>query len=179
MQQSPSWETNSRSASQEISYFLWNSKDSLPCSQQPTIGSYPKPDESRPLPYTFFTIHLILSSQLRYLARVSFLRFFQMQFCMHLVYCSVSKCLSTERNIINHKLIAQQISNHVSKPAAATSSSASNGRSVLREDTDFYSFNCLCIYFCSIFNDAVSSSDYTASHDSVIKNWGGTWNEGS
>jgi len=32
MEQSPSWETDGCSGGQEISYFLWNSKCSLPCS---------------------------------------------------------------------------------------------------------------------------------------------------
>jgi len=38
MGQSPLWEANSHSASQEIPCVLWNS-----CSQQPTTGPYPQP----------------------------------------------------------------------------------------------------------------------------------------
>jgi len=49
VQQSPSWEASSRSASQEISRLLWNPEGSIPCSQEQATGSCPEPDESSPL----------------------------------------------------------------------------------------------------------------------------------
>jgi hypothetical protein len=47
MEKNPSWEDNNCSASQEITRLL-EPEDSLPCSQQPSTGPYPKPDESSP-----------------------------------------------------------------------------------------------------------------------------------
>jgi len=47
MEQSPSREASSHSASQEIPPFL-EYEGSLPCSQQPATGHYPKPDASSP-----------------------------------------------------------------------------------------------------------------------------------
>jgi hypothetical protein len=47
-EQSPSWEANSHSASQEISRLLWNPKVFLPGSQEPAKGPCPEQDESSP-----------------------------------------------------------------------------------------------------------------------------------
>jgi len=47
MEQSPSSEANSHSASQEIPR-LYRTPGLLPCSQRPSTGPYPKPDESSP-----------------------------------------------------------------------------------------------------------------------------------
>jgi len=47
MEQSPS-RAHAHSYSQEITCLLWNPKVHLPCSQEPTTGLYPKPDESSP-----------------------------------------------------------------------------------------------------------------------------------
>jgi hypothetical protein len=42
MEQSPSWEANRFSASQEIPCILWYPEDSLPHSQVPATCPYPK-----------------------------------------------------------------------------------------------------------------------------------------
>jgi hypothetical protein len=47
MKQSPSWETDSRSASQ-IPPPLVKTKSSLQCSQESTTAPHPEPDESSP-----------------------------------------------------------------------------------------------------------------------------------
>jgi len=52
MKQSHSGEADSRSDIQEISTFM-EPEGSLSCSQQPTIGHCPEPDESSPHLYTF------------------------------------------------------------------------------------------------------------------------------
>jgi len=59
MQQSPSWETNRFSASQEIPGF-YRTQISLPHSQVPAICHYPEPDQSSPYttPFHFLKIHL-------------------------------------------------------------------------------------------------------------------------
>jgi hypothetical protein len=44
MEQSPSWEANSHSANQDIRRFFIEPEGSLPCSQEPAIGSCPEPD---------------------------------------------------------------------------------------------------------------------------------------
>jgi hypothetical protein len=46
MHQSPSWEANMSSATQEILRILWNPKVSSPHSQQPATCPYPEPDRS-------------------------------------------------------------------------------------------------------------------------------------
>jgi len=59
MEQSPSWEADSHTASQINSPPLVESEGSLPCSKQAATGPYPEPDESSPhLPTPFlFKIH--------------------------------------------------------------------------------------------------------------------------
>jgi len=52
MEQSPSWEANGFSGSQEIHRILWNPKDSLPHSQVPATWPYPEPARSSPYPHT-------------------------------------------------------------------------------------------------------------------------------
>jgi hypothetical protein len=54
MEQSTSWEANSRSASQGIPYILWNLDGSLLCVQQPATGPYSDSDESSPHPLNLF-----------------------------------------------------------------------------------------------------------------------------
>jgi len=51
MEQSPSWEANSHSASQEILH-LFCSLKFIPSSQEPATGSYPEPDISNVCPHT-------------------------------------------------------------------------------------------------------------------------------
>jgi len=46
MEQNPSWEANSHSASQEIPRLLWNPKFHYRFQQQTATGPYPEPDES-------------------------------------------------------------------------------------------------------------------------------------
>jgi hypothetical protein len=48
MELSPSWEAPSCSVTQEFLNILWYLKVSLPCSPEPTIGPFHKPDESSP-----------------------------------------------------------------------------------------------------------------------------------
>jgi len=50
IKQSPSWEHDSRIASQETPHVLQNLK--VPCSQESATGYNPKPDESSPQPQT-------------------------------------------------------------------------------------------------------------------------------
>jgi hypothetical protein len=54
MEQSPSWEANSHSAVQEITYFFMEPKGPLSYSQEPTTGPYPETDESSPELPTLF-----------------------------------------------------------------------------------------------------------------------------
>jgi hypothetical protein len=42
--QKPSWESNSRSESQEISGLFLEPEGSLPCLQEPATGPYPEPN---------------------------------------------------------------------------------------------------------------------------------------
>jgi hypothetical protein len=55
MEQSPSWEANNQSASQDIPHQnFMELGGSLPCSQEPTTGPYREPDASSPdLPTLF------------------------------------------------------------------------------------------------------------------------------
>jgi len=46
MEQNPSSEANSHSASQEIPRLVWDHKSSLPFSHEPATAPYPEPDES-------------------------------------------------------------------------------------------------------------------------------------
>jgi hypothetical protein len=55
MEQTPSSEAYSRSASQEIFSPFMEPEGSLLCSQDPGNTVYPQPDESKPLPHTLFT----------------------------------------------------------------------------------------------------------------------------
>jgi hypothetical protein len=68
MELSPSWEAISGTATQELFNILWNPKVySLPCSQEPSTGPYPEPDQSsqcHPHPVSLKSI-LILSTHLR------------------------------------------------------------------------------------------------------------------
>jgi len=66
MEQSPSGEANSHSASPEISDFM-EPEMSLPCSVEPATGPYRKLDESKPKPHILFLLRsiLILSSNIR------------------------------------------------------------------------------------------------------------------
>ena len=50
-QQSPSWEANRFSASQEIPRILWNPEGSLPYSQVPAACPCPEPARSSPYPH--------------------------------------------------------------------------------------------------------------------------------
>ena len=55
MQQSPSWNTNRFSASQEINFSHFTEpEDSLPHSQQPATCPYSEPDQSSPCPPPLF-----------------------------------------------------------------------------------------------------------------------------
>ena len=67
MEQSPSWEANRSSASQEIPRILWNPEGSLPHSQSPATCPYPELDQSSPCtPSRFLRVHfnIILPSTL-------------------------------------------------------------------------------------------------------------------
>jgi hypothetical protein len=46
MQLRPSWEAASRSATLEFPKHFMQHESSLPCSQEPSTGPYPKADES-------------------------------------------------------------------------------------------------------------------------------------
>jgi hypothetical protein len=59
IKQSPSWEADDQSASQEIPRFLLN-QDSLPCSQEPATGSYPETEASY-LPKISSNINLLFT----------------------------------------------------------------------------------------------------------------------
>jgi hypothetical protein len=52
MEQSPSWEANNSSASQEIPRIIWKPEGSLLHSQQPATCPYPEPYQSNPYPLT-------------------------------------------------------------------------------------------------------------------------------
>jgi hypothetical protein len=54
MDLSPSLGADSCAATQELQNILWKPESSLPCSQEPSAGSYPEPYQSSPH-------HLILS----------------------------------------------------------------------------------------------------------------------
>jgi hypothetical protein len=54
MGRSPPSEANSHLAGQEIPHRFTEPEVSLPCSQGPTTGPYPGPDESCPQPPTLF-----------------------------------------------------------------------------------------------------------------------------
>jgi len=54
MEQSPSCEANSHLASQEVPPPFMEPEGLSPCSQEPTTGSYPEPDESNPCLPTLF-----------------------------------------------------------------------------------------------------------------------------
>jgi hypothetical protein len=56
MDLSPSREAASCAATEELPSILFNPQDSLPCSQEPSTGPYPEPDQSSPY-------HPILSLQ--------------------------------------------------------------------------------------------------------------------
>ena len=51
MEQSPSWEADRFSASQEIPYNFMEPGGSLPCSQMPATYPYPDPAPSSPYPH--------------------------------------------------------------------------------------------------------------------------------
>jgi hypothetical protein len=53
-EQSPSWEADSHSASQQNSRPFMEPEGSLQCSQQPATGPYPEPDASNPQLPTLF-----------------------------------------------------------------------------------------------------------------------------
>jgi hypothetical protein len=53
MEQIPSREANSHSASQEMPRLFMGPEGSLPCSQELTISPYPEPVESSYLPTLF------------------------------------------------------------------------------------------------------------------------------
>jgi len=58
MEQSPSSETGSSSAGQEISRILWDPEGSLPCSQQPAVCPYTEPHMAGPrVPFYRLNIH--------------------------------------------------------------------------------------------------------------------------
>jgi hypothetical protein len=54
MEQSRFWVADGRSANERIPRLLWDTKISLPCSQEPATGSYHEPDESSPHLHTLF-----------------------------------------------------------------------------------------------------------------------------
>jgi hypothetical protein len=54
MEQSTSWEANSKLSYSRNSPPYMEPEGSLLCSQTPTIGSYPESDESNPHPPTLF-----------------------------------------------------------------------------------------------------------------------------
>jgi hypothetical protein len=68
MKQSPFWESDIRSASQEITRLIWNQKVHS-CSQGPATSPYPEPDKSSPTPQpislrsivTFYAIYACVS----------------------------------------------------------------------------------------------------------------------
>jgi len=53
MEQSPSWEANRFSASQEIPRILWKPEGSVPQSQVPATCPYPEPARPSPNPHIF------------------------------------------------------------------------------------------------------------------------------
>jgi hypothetical protein len=65
MEQSPSWDANSHSASQEIPR-LKEPEGSLPCSQKPAAGPYilSQMNPVHNLPIYFFNVILVLTSHL-------------------------------------------------------------------------------------------------------------------
>jgi hypothetical protein len=58
---------------------------SLPCSQEPSIGPCPEPDETNPHPYTFFVRPILILSSIhaQVIRLVSYLWAFQPKFCTH------------------------------------------------------------------------------------------------
>jgi hypothetical protein len=66
VEQNPSWEANSHSASQEITLPFMEPQRSLPCSLETAISPHPEPDESSPHHLTLsLRSILILSTHLR------------------------------------------------------------------------------------------------------------------
>jgi hypothetical protein len=48
MDLNPSWEAAIWAVTQEFPSILWKPEGSLPCSQEPSTGPYPEPDNTGP-----------------------------------------------------------------------------------------------------------------------------------
>ena len=115
MEQSPSWEANWSSASQEIPRILWNPEVHYPLSRKPAACPHPEPDQSSPRsPSYFLNIHFnIIQPFIRRSCKWSFsLRFPQLNAvctCPPSIRATCPANLSSSVDLSNNIWLGKQI----------------------------------------------------------------------